>query len=37
VVVDVVEEQAVIDAFRQTTDRWGRIDLVVNSAGRMLF
>jgi NAD(P)-dependent dehydrogenase (short-subunit alcohol dehydrogenase family) len=33
-VVDVVEEQAVIDAFRQTIDRWGRIDLVVNSAGR---
>ncbi|MBK5072669.1 SDR family oxidoreductase [Budviciaceae bacterium CWB-B4] len=33
-VVDVVEEQQVIQAFKTTVDRWGKIDLVVNSAGR---
>lgn len=33
-VVDVVDEQQVIDAFKKTVDRWGKIDLVVNSAGR---
>lgn len=33
-VVDVVDEHQVIDAFKKTVDRWGKIDLVVNSAGR---
>ncbi|MGO3603652.1 MAG: SDR family oxidoreductase [Enterococcus malodoratus] len=34
VVADVVDESAVIDFFKQTYDKWGKIDLVVNSAGR---
>ena len=34
VVADVVDEPAVIDFFKQTYDKWGKIDLVVNSAGR---
>lgn len=34
VVADVVDEQAVMDFFKQAYDKWGSIDLVVNSAGR---
>lgn len=34
VVADVVDEAAVADFFRLAQTRWGRIDLVVNSAGR---
>jgi len=34
VVADVTEEQAVIDFFKTAYDAWGRIDLLVNSAGR---
>ena len=34
VVADVVDEGAVIDFFRQAFDRWGHIDVLVNSAGR---
>lgn len=31
---DVASEKQVVDAFKQTVDMWGKIDLVVNSAGR---
>jgi len=31
---DVTDEQTVIDYFADTVDRWGRVDLIVNSAGR---
>jgi len=34
IVADVTEEEAVIKFFRETHDRWGSIDLIVNSAGR---
>jgi NAD(P)-dependent dehydrogenase (short-subunit alcohol dehydrogenase family) len=34
IVADVVDEDAVRAFFAATVDRWGRIDLVVNSAGR---
>lgn len=33
-VADVAEEQPVIDFFKVAADKWGKIDLVVNSAGR---
>jgi len=31
---DVANEEQVIDFFRQTVDAWGRLDVLVNSAGR---
>lgn len=34
VVADVVDEQAVIDFTDDTVARWGKVDLLVNSAGR---
>lgn len=34
VVADVVEEQPVIDFFALAMKNWGRVDLLVNSAGR---
>jgi NAD(P)-dependent dehydrogenase (short-subunit alcohol dehydrogenase family) len=34
VVADVTSEQLVLDFFKRTQDRWGHIDLLVNSAGR---
>lgn len=34
IVADVTDEEAVIGLFRQVADRFGRIDLLVNSAGR---
>ena len=34
VFADVVSEEAVIKFFKDTVDEWGKIDLVVNSAGR---
>jgi NAD(P)-dependent dehydrogenase (short-subunit alcohol dehydrogenase family) len=34
VVADVTQEQTVIDYFADTVARWGRVDLIVNSAGR---
>lgn len=34
IVADVSEEQAVADFFKAAFDKWGHIDLVVNSAGR---
>ena len=34
VTADVTDEDAVQDFFRQAVDTWGRVDLVVNSAGR---
>lgn len=34
VLADVTDEQAVIDYFADTVERWGRVDLIVNSAGR---
>jgi NAD(P)-dependent dehydrogenase (short-subunit alcohol dehydrogenase family) len=34
IVADVTQEDTVRDFFKQTHDKWGRIDVVVNSAGR---
>lgn len=31
---DVTDESTVIDFFQKTVDRWGQLDLLVNSAGR---
>jgi NAD(P)-dependent dehydrogenase (short-subunit alcohol dehydrogenase family) len=33
-IVDVTDETAVIDAFAATVKKWGRLDILVNSAGR---
>lgn len=34
VTADVVDEAAVMDFFKKAYDKWGKIDLVINSAGR---
>jgi NAD(P)-dependent dehydrogenase (short-subunit alcohol dehydrogenase family) len=34
IVADVVDEQAVDAFFRETVNKWGKVDLLVNSAGR---